>query len=205
MGDSSRNSVGVDLREEHALDAAVRRWHEWTRDANDIGVHTGIARAACWLRRRRSGVWPVLGRLGAHWWVGGTERAGILGHRPATAHQSNRWGKWPAFGVTPAGHRPGVNLKRVRFHSNASCLRQVVDDTAPGVGCCRAVGPLGVGLSVRWVRPVGWRGRAFSRIRLGCDPDRNRPGPRRVAGAGAGWGGATPPVASGGSHQAPRN
>jgi ADP-ribosyl-[dinitrogen reductase] hydrolase len=32
---------GADLREEHALDAVVRRWHEWTRDAKDIGVQTG--------------------------------------------------------------------------------------------------------------------------------------------------------------------
>src|SRR5258705_4948243 len=32
---------GADLREEEALDALVRRWDEWMRDAKDIGVQTG--------------------------------------------------------------------------------------------------------------------------------------------------------------------
>jgi ADP-ribosylglycohydrolase len=34
-------ATGADLREEDALDAVVSRWHEWTRDAKDIGVQTG--------------------------------------------------------------------------------------------------------------------------------------------------------------------
>jgi ADP-ribosylglycohydrolase len=34
-------ATGVDLREEDALNAVVHRWHEWTRDAKDIGVQTG--------------------------------------------------------------------------------------------------------------------------------------------------------------------
>ncbi len=33
-------ATGADLREEEALDAIVRRWHEWSRDAKDVGVQT---------------------------------------------------------------------------------------------------------------------------------------------------------------------
>jgi len=34
-------ATGADLREEEALDALVRRWHEWSQDAKDVGVQTG--------------------------------------------------------------------------------------------------------------------------------------------------------------------
>ena len=38
---------GADLREEEALDALVRRWDEWVRDAKDVGVETSnVLRAA---------------------------------------------------------------------------------------------------------------------------------------------------------------
>jgi len=33
-------ATGADLREEEALDALVRRWHEWSLRANDVGVQT---------------------------------------------------------------------------------------------------------------------------------------------------------------------
>ena len=33
-------ATGADLREEEALDAIARRWHEWSQDANDVGVQT---------------------------------------------------------------------------------------------------------------------------------------------------------------------
>lgn len=40
-------ATGVDLREEEALDAIVRRWHEWSKDAKDIGIQTSsVLRAA---------------------------------------------------------------------------------------------------------------------------------------------------------------
>ena len=32
--------TGADLRDEEALDALVRRWAEWMRDAKDIGIQT---------------------------------------------------------------------------------------------------------------------------------------------------------------------
>ena len=39
--------TGADLREEHALDALARRWHEWMHDAKDVGIQTGsVLRAA---------------------------------------------------------------------------------------------------------------------------------------------------------------
>ena len=34
-------ATGADLREEEALDALVRRWHEWLHDAKDVGIQTG--------------------------------------------------------------------------------------------------------------------------------------------------------------------
>lgn len=38
---------GSDLREEEALDSIVRRWHEWSKDAKDIGIQTSsVLRAA---------------------------------------------------------------------------------------------------------------------------------------------------------------
>jgi ADP-ribosyl-[dinitrogen reductase] hydrolase len=33
-------ATGADLRDEEALDALVRRWHEWSQHANDVGVQT---------------------------------------------------------------------------------------------------------------------------------------------------------------------
>ncbi len=33
-------ATSTDLREEEALDALVRRWHEWSQDAKDVGVQT---------------------------------------------------------------------------------------------------------------------------------------------------------------------
>jgi ADP-ribosyl-[dinitrogen reductase] hydrolase len=33
-------ATGADLRQEEALDAIARRWHEWSHDAKDIGVQT---------------------------------------------------------------------------------------------------------------------------------------------------------------------
>lgn len=40
-------ATGVDLREAQALDAVVRRWHEWSQDAKDVGIQTGsVLRAA---------------------------------------------------------------------------------------------------------------------------------------------------------------
>ena len=40
-------ATGADLREGEALDAIVGRWHEWSRDAKDIGVQTSsVLRAA---------------------------------------------------------------------------------------------------------------------------------------------------------------
>ena len=34
-------ATGADLHEEQALDALVRRWHEWLHDAKDVGIQTG--------------------------------------------------------------------------------------------------------------------------------------------------------------------
>jgi ADP-ribosylglycohydrolase/protein-tyrosine phosphatase len=43
-------ATGADLREEQALDAVVRRWHEWMQEAKDIGIQTSqVLRAAGWL------------------------------------------------------------------------------------------------------------------------------------------------------------
>src|SRR6185369_2344901 len=40
-------ATGADLREEEALDALVRRWDEWMRDAKDVGIQTStVLRAA---------------------------------------------------------------------------------------------------------------------------------------------------------------
>ena len=41
-------ATGADLREEEALDALVRRWHEWSQHAKDVGVQTRsvLSRAA---------------------------------------------------------------------------------------------------------------------------------------------------------------
>ena len=40
-------ATGADLREEEALDTIVGRWHEWSRDAKDIGIQTSsVMRAA---------------------------------------------------------------------------------------------------------------------------------------------------------------
>lgn len=33
-------ATGTDLREEEALDALTRRWHEWSQHAKDVGVQT---------------------------------------------------------------------------------------------------------------------------------------------------------------------
>jgi ADP-ribosyl-[dinitrogen reductase] hydrolase len=33
-------ATGADLREEKALDTLVRRWHEWSQHARDVGVQT---------------------------------------------------------------------------------------------------------------------------------------------------------------------
>jgi ADP-ribosylglycohydrolase/protein-tyrosine phosphatase len=33
-------ATGADLRQEEALDAIARRWHEWSQDAKDVGVQT---------------------------------------------------------------------------------------------------------------------------------------------------------------------
>jgi len=33
-------ATGADLRQEESLDAIARRWHEWSRDAKDVGVQT---------------------------------------------------------------------------------------------------------------------------------------------------------------------
>ena len=33
-------ATGADLREEEALDALVRRWHEWSQHAKDVGMQT---------------------------------------------------------------------------------------------------------------------------------------------------------------------
>jgi ADP-ribosyl-[dinitrogen reductase] hydrolase len=33
-------ATGADLRQEHALDAIVQRWHEWMRAAKDVGIQT---------------------------------------------------------------------------------------------------------------------------------------------------------------------
>ena len=33
-------ATGADLREEEALDALARRWHEWPQHAKDVGVQT---------------------------------------------------------------------------------------------------------------------------------------------------------------------
>ena len=33
-------ATGADLREQQSLDALVRRWHEWSQHANDVGVQT---------------------------------------------------------------------------------------------------------------------------------------------------------------------
>lgn len=34
-------ATGADLRDESAQDAIVARWHEWSRDAKDVGIQTG--------------------------------------------------------------------------------------------------------------------------------------------------------------------
>jgi ADP-ribosyl-[dinitrogen reductase] hydrolase len=41
-------ATGADLRQEEALDAIVKRWHEWSRHAKDVGVQTRsvLSRAA---------------------------------------------------------------------------------------------------------------------------------------------------------------
>jgi ADP-ribosyl-[dinitrogen reductase] hydrolase len=33
-------ATGADLRDQQALDALARRWHEWSQHANDVGVQT---------------------------------------------------------------------------------------------------------------------------------------------------------------------
>jgi ADP-ribosylglycohydrolase len=33
-------ATGVDLRQEHALDAIVNRWHRWSQHAKDVGIQT---------------------------------------------------------------------------------------------------------------------------------------------------------------------
>jgi ADP-ribosyl-[dinitrogen reductase] hydrolase len=33
-------AAGADLRQEQALDAVVKRWHEWSQHAKDVGVQT---------------------------------------------------------------------------------------------------------------------------------------------------------------------
>jgi ADP-ribosylglycohydrolase len=33
-------ATGADLREEQVLDAIVRRWHEWSHEAKDVGIQT---------------------------------------------------------------------------------------------------------------------------------------------------------------------
>jgi ADP-ribosylglycohydrolase len=33
-------ATGADLRQEESLDALVRRWHEWSQHAKDVGVQT---------------------------------------------------------------------------------------------------------------------------------------------------------------------
>lgn len=33
-------ATGADLRQEESLDTIVRRWHEWSQDAKDIGIQT---------------------------------------------------------------------------------------------------------------------------------------------------------------------
>lgn len=58
-------ATGADLREEEALDALTRRWHEWSKHAKDVGVQT------------RS----VLSRAGQH---------GVMGAVMATATSSAR-------------------------------------------------------------------------------------------------------------------
>ena len=46
-------ATGADLREEEALDALVRRWHEWSQDAKDVGIQTSPSSArAGWLGSR---------------------------------------------------------------------------------------------------------------------------------------------------------
>ena len=56
-------ATGADLRQEEALDALVRRWHEWSLHAKDVGVQTrsvlsragrhGISRAEQHVESRR--------------------------------------------------------------------------------------------------------------------------------------------------------
>jgi ADP-ribosylglycohydrolase len=58
-------ATGADLRQEEALDALARRWHEWSQDAKDVGVQT------------RS----VLGRAGRHGISAQTARAGCAAAR----------------------------------------------------------------------------------------------------------------------------
>ena len=41
-------ATGADLRQEEALDAIARRWHEWSQDAKDVGVQTrSVLSRAC--------------------------------------------------------------------------------------------------------------------------------------------------------------
>jgi ADP-ribosyl-[dinitrogen reductase] hydrolase len=35
-------ATGADLREEEALDALTRRWHEWSQHAKDVGAAASI-------------------------------------------------------------------------------------------------------------------------------------------------------------------
>ena len=43
-------ATGVDLREEEALDAIVRRWDEWMQTAKDVGIQTSqVLRTSGWV------------------------------------------------------------------------------------------------------------------------------------------------------------
>ena len=84
-------ATGADLREEEALDALVRRWHEWSQHAKDVGVQT------------RS----VLSRAGRHGISAQTARDGIGG--AARTH-------WPHRGqrLADADCATGTGLPRRR-------------------------------------------------------------------------------------------
>jgi len=56
-------ATGADLREEQALDAIVRRWHEWMKEAKDVGIQTShVLRTASWLGRSSPWCGDGLGR-----------------------------------------------------------------------------------------------------------------------------------------------
>ena len=83
---------GADLRDGKALDALVRRWHDWSQRANDVGVQT------------RS----VLSRAGRHGISAQTARRPTDGDLPGRA-PIRRLSGWCFWHGRPSPNRDGLS------------------------------------------------------------------------------------------------